>query len=228
MSHTSQTFCFFLETAAESELPTQGTLLGGRSGRYFEMSSRECLTNREGILSRPQKGDPAIRLETIRNKSRTLLLMASEPGLRVTVNGLPTASFSVLIPGDVLSVDEHIMHLSLLNRPYTGPPDESQLAARCGYCRVPIQDVADMRVYVCPTCQLPTHCQDAAGAARAATGMCQAVVPMRTLSGRHHRIGRIHSCSDSLIPRRASAEIVLAAAGLHATAGWMSISVFHG
>ena len=84
--------------------------------------------------------------------------MTCDPGEQVTVNGLPAARVRTLNPGDVLRIAEHGLHLSLLNRPYIGPPDQDHLGARCGYCRVPIQDEPGMRVYVCPHCQLPTHC----------------------------------------------------------------------
>ncbi|MFV2067592.1 MAG: hypothetical protein ACC645_11490 [Pirellulales bacterium] len=85
--------------------------------------------------------------------------MSFEPTMRVTVNGLLAACFTVLNPGDVLGIDGHVLHVSLLNRPYVGPPDKTHLAAKCGYCRMSIQDEADMRVYVCPNCHLPTHHQ---------------------------------------------------------------------
>jgi hypothetical protein len=153
-SSSSQAFCLFLDADTATDLPTVTTPQGLR---YFELSGCESLISQDGKLSRPRNGDQPIRLESIRCQTQISLLMTLEPGMRVTTNGLPAACFSILNPGDVLGVDEHVLYLSLLNRPYVGPPDESHLAARCGYCRVPIQDSADMRIYACPNCQLPTH-----------------------------------------------------------------------
>ena len=150
----SQAFCLFLDPATATDLPTATAPQGLR---YFELSGCECFVSEEGKLSRPQNGDRPIRLESIRNKMQSAVLMSLEPGVRVSTNGLPAACFSILNPGDVLGIDEHVLYLALLNRPYTGPPDESHLAAKCGYCRMPIPDAAGMHVYVCPNCQLPTH-----------------------------------------------------------------------
>ena len=156
MSHSSQTFCFFLDPDTETDLPTLPTP-GGLS--YFEVSGRKCFSVRDGRLTGHEKGHGLIQLEAIRSRTQSSLLMTIEPGMRVTVNGLLAACFSILSPGDVLSIEEHVLHLSLLNRPYTGPPDMNHLSAKCGYCRVKILDEPGMRVYVCPNCQLPTHCQ---------------------------------------------------------------------
>ena len=154
MSRSSQSFCLFLDSETETDLVTLTAPLGLR---YVELSECECFINRGGKLSRPQNGDQSIQLESIRTKTQNSLLMTFEPGARVSVNGLLAPCFSVLNPGDVLAIDDHVLHLSILNRPYTGPPDESHLGTKCGYCRVPIQDEAGMRIYVCPNCQLPTH-----------------------------------------------------------------------
>ena len=156
MSHSSlsRTICLFLDPDTATDLPVQAV---GEGLRYLELVGCEQFVNNSGKLSRPQNSDQSIRLESIRNKSQSSLLMTFEPGLRVTTNGLPAACFSVLNPGDVLGVGDLVLYLSLLNRPYIGPPDESHLAAKCGYCRVPIKDEADMRVYVCPNCNLPMH-----------------------------------------------------------------------
>jgi hypothetical protein len=153
-SSSSQAFCLFLDSDTATDLPTATT---GQGLRYFELSGCERFISQGGKLSCPRNGDHPIRLDLLRNKTQRSLLMRVEPGVRVTTNGLPAACFTVLNPGDVLGVDEHVMYLSLLNRPYIGPPNKSHLAARCGYCRVPIQDAADMRVYDCPRCNLPTH-----------------------------------------------------------------------
>ena len=156
MSKSSQQFCLVLDPGTETNLPTQSAPEGLS---YLELSGRERFVSRDGELSHPQNGEPSVQLESIRDKTQRSLLMTFEPGVRVTVNGLLAARFSILNPGDVIGIDEHVMHLSLINRPYTGPPDERHLAAKCGYCRVPIQDEPDMRVYGCPNCHLPTHCQ---------------------------------------------------------------------
>ena len=156
MSLSSQAFCLFLNPEVDTDLPTCSTPLGLR---YLELSDCERFSDRGGKLSRPQNGDPSIRLEAIRTKMHNSVLMTFEPGLQVSLNGLPAACFSVLNPGDVLRFVEHGLHLSLINRPYTGPPDESHLAAKCGYCRLPIQDEPGMRIYDCPHCHLPTHSQ---------------------------------------------------------------------
>jgi hypothetical protein len=75
------------------------------------------------------------------------------------VNGLGAYSPSVLNPGDVLGIDEHVLYLAVLNRPYIGAPGETHVGAKCGYCRLPIDGGEGMRVYVCPNCNLPTHHQ---------------------------------------------------------------------
>jgi hypothetical protein len=155
VSQASQSYCLFLEPELDSDLPTRSDSQGLR---YIELSGCECLGHRAGKLTRPQQGDHhSIRLEPIRSKTRNSLLLTFEPGARVTVNGLAAAWMTVLNPGDVLEIDEHTLFVTLLSRPYTGPPDENHLAARCGYCRAPIHDEAGMRVYVCPNCHLPTH-----------------------------------------------------------------------
>jgi hypothetical protein len=156
MSLSSQTFCFFLDRDSKTDLPTLPTPDGLT---YFELSGRQCFSILGERLSGHEAGDRLIELEAIRSKTQSSLLMTIEPGMRVTVNGLLAACFSVLRPGDVLGIEEHVLHLSLLNRPYTGPPDRSHLSAKCGYCRVKILDKPGMRVYVCPNCQLPTHSQ---------------------------------------------------------------------
>ena len=123
------------------------------------MADLERFVVDDGLKNADTGGTAEIQLETIRAKAGISLLMAVQPGLPVTVNGLPAALISVLHSGDVIGVGEHVLHVSLLSRPYVGPPDAGHVGVLCGYCRVEIKDEPNMQVYVCPNCQQPTHNQ---------------------------------------------------------------------
>ncbi|MGB6042631.1 MAG: hypothetical protein WBF93_05690 [Pirellulales bacterium] len=154
MSKSTQQYCLFPENDSEVQLALEASPQGPE---YFALPDLERLAVNEGQLMRTNNGAAAILLETIRNKTGAKLLMATDTDLRVTVNGLQANRINILKTGDVVGIDEHVLHVSLLNRPYSGPPAEDQLGVPCGYCRLPIADDANMRIYVCPTCRQPTH-----------------------------------------------------------------------
>ena len=156
MSNSSQQFCLFLEPDVLTELPTKSE---APELRYVELPDRTCVTDRNGTLTQAQGEDAAISLEPIRSRKLHALLMTLDGEAQVTVNGTRAARLKVLNPGDVVGIEDHVLHVSLLNRPYVGPPHEQHLGVECGYCRVKVQDVDGMRIYVCPNCNLPTHCQ---------------------------------------------------------------------
>ena len=156
MDKATQAFCLFVDEDTETSVPTQPAS-GGL--RYFELERCEGIADEGGKLARVKRGDAVVRLETIQRKPHRLLLMSAGPEARVRVNGAGVARLAALNSGDVLDVDGHVLHVSLLNRPYVGPPDEKDLESTCGFCRVRIQNKPNMRVYVCPNCRLPTHNQ---------------------------------------------------------------------
>ena len=158
MSQSSRTFCLLLDADVVTDLPKRSARHGPS---YIEVRGPEKFVDRLGNLTRGQDGDVSIELEPIHYQSQQFLLMQADSAsvVRATVNGLPASCLSVLTAGDVLGIGEHVLHVSLMNRSYIGPPSERHLAAKCGYCRTPIRDEADMRVYDCPQCHLPTHCQ---------------------------------------------------------------------
>ena len=155
-SCSTQDFCFFLDHDIQTDLTTD-TLPQGL--RYLTIQAQQHLSIEDGKLQPPQEGAPSFQVDSIRHKNQSLLLLNYQPGIRVTINGLVPPLLSVLKAGDVLRVGGHALHVSLLNRPYSGRPSANHLTTKCGYCRVLVQDSENMRVYVCPNCRLPTHDQ---------------------------------------------------------------------
>lgn len=158
-----QVLCLFLDQEVKTDLTTA---TDSRGMRYLELPARMGFVCRDGKLARSTSKLASLRLEPVRSRDRSALLLTftaqkafTAQKERVTVNGLPAARLSVVEPGDVLGIDDVTLYVAVRNRPFIGPPQESDLAAKCGFCRLAIQDVPDMRVYVCPSCRLPTHWQ---------------------------------------------------------------------
>lgn len=99
-------------------------------------------------------------LEPVRHDHRPYVLLIARQLSRVRVNGSAASTVNMLRVKDVVDFAGFTLHLSLLNRPYVGPPCAEQIGLECSYCRLQINEQPDTRVYVCPTCQSPMHCQD--------------------------------------------------------------------
>jgi hypothetical protein len=154
MSGASQAFCLLWNSRIPSDLPTEPACEGFE---FLELRGSKRLVCRAGKLLDAADGASVVQLNPIRNKRENALLMSTQSQARVTVNGARAACIAALKSGDVLDLDGQVLHVSLLYRPYVGPPEIGHLASKCGYCRVPIRDESDMRIYVCPNCNLPTH-----------------------------------------------------------------------
>lgn len=157
MPHATQVFCLLLPQEFTTDLPVQFTPEGRK---YLVLSDVEWCAHRDGKLTRAQADDNYVQFATVQSGAHRLLLMNAVGHVRTTVNGLPAARYQVLQPGDVIRIEDDPLQVLILNRPYVGPPRESDLGSTCGYCRTPITNRPGARVYVCPVCQSPTHFDD--------------------------------------------------------------------
>jgi hypothetical protein len=168
----NQVACLFVEADATDPSTAPVALPVGHDSNMVEPGGEwiELPTTCATSLSRDlqptvvclEDGEPAgpLVFESVQVGIQHHLLMMVKRGHQVTINMLRAAPVNILNVGDIVEFAGRQLHVSLLNRPYIGPPTEAQIGRPCGYCQVPIEDQPDMRVYECPSCQLPMHFQD--------------------------------------------------------------------
>jgi DNA-directed RNA polymerase subunit RPC12/RpoP len=99
----------------------------------------------------------AIAFEPVFYQGHAYLVMRRS-SREVRLNGQPAQRIAVLRVGDQVQVsDQHLLHLSLLTRPFLGPCPAEHVNAKCPYCRSTLE--AGTHIYVCPHCQAALHCQ---------------------------------------------------------------------
>jgi hypothetical protein len=122
-------------------------------------------------------------LEPVVQEHRLHLLLLSPAGRRTRLNGHVAPLAAVLQVKDQFQVDdEHVLHVTLYNRPRIGPPAEESLGQECPVCRFPFE--RQTTVYVCHNCGMPVHCEGDGGLDCVALGSecpgCHAPIVMKS------------------------------------------------
>lgn len=89
------------------------------------------------------------------------LLLLERGAVRLRINGVPACPVSVLRSGDIVDLGRRVvLHVSVLSRPYVGPPREAEVGRTCPVCLAPIApatEEVECLVYACPACGVPCH-----------------------------------------------------------------------
>ena len=93
--------------------------------------------------------DASLQLEPIERDRRPSLLMLASPGHCVRVNGAPAPPLSLLEVGDVLQLDDVLLHVSWFRAPQVGAPPPHLVGSPCALCRTPVEAQATVLVHEC-------------------------------------------------------------------------------
>jgi hypothetical protein len=98
-------------------------------------------------------------LEPIRQDNQRFLLLVSPPGHESRVNGIPAPRAAALQIRDQIRLNEDfILHVSIYERPYVGPPQDVHMDVECPLCRIRIA-AGTSGVCECPNCGAVLHCE---------------------------------------------------------------------
>jgi hypothetical protein len=100
---------------------------------------------------------PAGVLEPIRQENQRYLLFMSLAENESRVNGAPAPRVAALQIRDQIRLDEdYVLHVSVYEQPYVGPPRDVHIGVECPLCRVPIA-AGTTNVCECPNCDVVLH-----------------------------------------------------------------------
>ncbi|MCI0456192.1 MAG: hypothetical protein L0Z62_04325 [Gemmataceae bacterium] len=102
-----------------------------------------------------EPGEEVFTLEPVSHRGQDYLLVIAPRDARCNGQRLPRVA--LLGIKDALQLDGHTLHLTVFHRPRVGPPAPDIIGHECPLCRLPF--VAETRVYLCPHCDTPLHCE---------------------------------------------------------------------
>ena len=91
----------------------------------------------------------SLQLEPIERERRPSLLMLAPRGHGVRVNGAPAPPLSLLDVGDVLQLDDVLLHVSWFRAPQVGATPAHLVGSPCALCRTPVEAQATVLVHEC-------------------------------------------------------------------------------
>lgn len=165
MSSPAREFHFFVDQLSQPFVDdTQHATNGTQSPRLVVPSGVSHLVVPAGqaprLLEEADREDvsDALLLEPVFSQKQPYLLLVSQPGKDVRINGQVAPRFASLREKDQVQFDDEFMlHLTLFSRPRICDVPDQLVGKECPVCRVPY--VAQTRVYLCGNCSSAMHLQ---------------------------------------------------------------------